>query len=85
MITKRVGPTEQGQVQGALSSLIALAGIFGPAMYGGSFAYFISKDAPLELPGIPFGIAAGVLLIALVTAWRVSSPRPVANAAEEAA
>jgi DHA1 family tetracycline resistance protein-like MFS transporter len=71
MITKRVGPDVQGQIQGALSSLIALAGIIGPAMYGGSFAYFISADAPVVLPGIPFAIASAVLIVALVVAQRV--------------
>lgn len=72
MITKRVGPDVQGQIQGALSSLIALAGILGPALYGGSFAYFISPDAPATLPGIPFAIASVVLAVALAVAWRVS-------------
>jgi DHA1 family tetracycline resistance protein-like MFS transporter len=71
MITKRVGADVQGQIQGALSSLIALAGIIGPAIYGGSFAYFISEDAPIALPGIPFAIAAAVLLVALFTARRI--------------
>jgi DHA1 family tetracycline resistance protein-like MFS transporter len=73
MITKRVGPDVQGRIQGALSSLIALAGIIGPAMYGGSFAYFISEDVPVTLPGIPFAIAAVILAIAFATAWRVGT------------
>jgi DHA1 family tetracycline resistance protein-like MFS transporter len=78
MITKRVGPDVQGQIQGALSSLIALAGIIGPAIYGGSFAYFTSDKSPATLPGIPFAIASVVLAFALAVAWRVSG-RSVAD------
>jgi DHA1 family tetracycline resistance protein-like MFS transporter len=85
MITKQVSPNVQGQIQGALSSLVALAGIIGPAMYGGSFAYFISDDAPITLPGIPFAIAAAVLLVALAMAWRVGARNAAAQGAEETA
>jgi len=81
MITKRVGPDVQGRIQGALSSLIALAGIIGPAIYGGSFAYFISEDSPVSLPGIPFAIAAVILAIALAAAWRVGAREIAAEAA----
>ena len=80
MITKRVPADVQGQIQGALSSLIALAGIIGPAMYGGSFAYFISPDAPATLPGIPFAIAATVLFIAFAVALRVGRRDATAEA-----
>lgn len=75
MITKRVGPDVQGRIQGALSSLIALAGIIGPAIYGGTFAYFISPNAPVTLPGIPFALAAIILGAALVVAWRLDTAR----------
>src|SRR5262249_21915456 len=81
MITKRVAADVQGRIQGALSSLIALAGIIGPAMYGGSFAYFISEDAPVTLPGIPFAIAAVILAIAFATAWRIGTREVALDAA----
>ncbi|GAB3387370.1 TCR/Tet family MFS transporter [Lysobacter fragariae] len=70
LITREVGPEAQGRIQGALSSLVSLAGIVGPAFYTSVFAFFIGKHAPLHLPGAPF-LAAGVLLAtALVIAWR---------------
>jgi DHA1 family tetracycline resistance protein-like MFS transporter len=81
MITKRVPPDVQGRIQGALSSLVALAGIIGPAIFGGSFAYFISADAPVTLPGIPFAIAAVILAIAFATAYRVGIRRVPSEAA----
>lgn len=70
LITKQVGPEVQGRVQGALSSLMSLAGIIGPSLYAGSFGYFIRPEATIKLPGIPFAIAALLLALGLFVAWR---------------
>jgi MFS transporter, DHA1 family, tetracycline resistance protein len=61
LMTQQVDPHEQGRLQGALSSLASLAGIFGPAVFANLFALFISDHAPVHLPGIAF-LLAGVLL-----------------------
>ena len=70
LITRQVGPKVQGRVQGALTSLVSLAGIIGPAMFAGSFGWFISDAAPVHLPGIPWLIACTLLLLGIVIAWR---------------
>ena len=70
LITQQVGPEVQGRIQGALSSLISLAGIAAPALFAGSFGYFIGPHAPVHLPGIAFLIAAALLASAVVVAWR---------------
>ncbi len=78
LITQQVGPEVQGRIQGALMSLMSLAGIVGPALFASTFAWFVSDHAPLPLPGAPFLVASGLLLIALVIAWRTQrgTPRP---------
>jgi MFS transporter, DHA1 family, tetracycline resistance protein len=63
-MTQRVDPHEQGRLQGALSSLASLAGIFGPAVFANLFALFISNHAPMHLPGIAFVLAALLLMVA---------------------
>jgi DHA1 family tetracycline resistance protein-like MFS transporter len=63
--TRRVSASEQGQLQGANSSLQAITGLFGPAMFTQTFAYFIGKSAPVQVPGAPFLLAALVLLCAV--------------------
>lgn len=68
LITQQVDPHEQGRLQGALSSLASLAGIFGPAVFANLFALFISDHAPAHLPGIAFVLAALLLIIATVLA-----------------
>jgi len=63
IITKAVPPNEQGEVQGALTSLQSVAAILGPIFGGVTFAYFISDRAPIYLPGAPYFLS-GLLSIA---------------------
>jgi DHA1 family tetracycline resistance protein-like MFS transporter len=68
LMTQQVDPHEQGRLQGALSSLASLAGIFGPALFANLFGLFISNHAPMHLPGIAFVLAAVLLAAATVIA-----------------
>ncbi|WP_329743459.1 TCR/Tet family MFS transporter [Dyella sp. A6] len=69
MVTHQVDPHEQGRLQGALTSLASLAGIFGPAMFANLFALFISDHAPVQhLPGVSFLLAAALLVAAFTVA-----------------
>ena len=81
LITRQVGADVQGRIQGALMSLVSLAGIVGPAIFAGSFGLFIGKHAPMHLPGAPFLIAAALLMAAVAIAWRVARMPVAAPAA----
>ena len=82
LVTKQVGPSVQGRIQGALSSLMSLAGIVAPTFYTGIFAWFIGKNAPAHQPGAPFWAAGVLLLVALAIAWRFArAPAPVVTPA----
>jgi DHA1 family tetracycline resistance protein-like MFS transporter len=70
MVTRQVDRSVQGRVQGALSSLMSLAGILAPHFYTGIFAWFISDKAPFHQPGAPFWAAGLLLVVALGMAWR---------------
>ena len=74
LITRQVGPEVQGRIQGALMSLVSLAGIIGPAIFASSFGLFIGGRAPFHLPGAPFLIAAALLTGGLLIAWRHARP-----------
>ncbi|RYD15990.1 MAG: MFS transporter [Lysobacteraceae bacterium] len=76
LITHRVDPHEQGRLQGAVSSLASLAGIFGPALFTQVFALFISDHAPLQLPGAPFLMSTALLAVGLYVAVRVTASMP---------
>ena len=70
LITRQVPADAQGRIQGSMSSLVSLAGIFAPAVFAGAFGFFIGPHAPVRLPGIAFLIAALMLAIAAFVAWR---------------
>ncbi|MGH8078314.1 MAG: TCR/Tet family MFS transporter [Lysobacter sp.] len=81
LITRQVGADVQGRIQGALMSLVSLAGIIGPAVFAGSFGLFIGKHAPMHLPGAPFLIAAVLLAGAVLIAWRFARAPAIAPVA----
>ena len=54
VMTGQVPPNEQGELQGALTSLISVTSIFGPLMMTNLFSYFTSKNAPIYFPGASF-------------------------------
>ena len=75
LMTRRVKPTEQGQLQGAQSSLMGIAGLIGPILFTLTFATFIGTRSEWHLPGAPFLLAALLLAAAVVLAWRVTRSR----------
>ena len=58
LVSKSFGDDEQGLVQGGLSSLQSLTGVFGPVISTSVFAFFTSPKAPIQLPGAPFLLGA---------------------------
>lgn len=70
LITRQVPADAQGRIQGSMSSLVSLAGIFAPAVFAGAFGFFIGPHAPVRMPGIAFLIASLMLAIAAFVAWR---------------
>lgn len=70
LITRQVGADVQGRIQGALMSLVSLAGVIGPVLFAGSFGYFVDDRSPVHIPGAPWFIAAALLACAVMIAWR---------------
>ena len=70
LMTRRVSPSEQGELQGALASLRGVAMLFGPGLFSLTFAYFIAPEH--LLPGAPWYLAAILLFISLGIAWAVA-------------
>jgi DHA1 family tetracycline resistance protein-like MFS transporter len=70
LMTRRVSPEQQGQLQGATSSVQSVSQMLGPFLFTLSFAYFIGASAPMKLPGAPFLLAGALLALALVVAAR---------------
>ncbi len=75
LMSRRVSVSEQGQLQGANSSLRGVAGLFAPGLFTITFATFIGARSSWHLPGAPFLLAAALLLMAAVVAHRVTRQR----------
>lgn len=73
LTTRLVAPDQQGQLQGATSSVQSVSQLLGPFLFTLTFAYFIGAQAPLKLPGAPFLLAAALLVLALTIAARVTA------------
>ncbi|MDB5471378.1 MAG: major facilitator superfamily 1 [Caulobacter sp.] len=77
LMTRKVGPQEQGQLQGANSAMMGIAGIMGPMIFGSTFAFALHHEATLRLPGLPILIAASMMTLAMLLAARFAkTPSP---------
>lgn len=65
IMSKAVGDDAQGELQGALTSVAALAMIPAPLMMSYIFNSFIREGTPVYLPGAPFFLASGLIALAL--------------------
>jgi DHA1 family tetracycline resistance protein-like MFS transporter len=68
LMSRRVGASEQGQLQGANASLMGIASLIGPAIFTQSFALSIAPAAIVYLPGAPFLLAAVMIAASIVVA-----------------
>jgi DHA1 family tetracycline resistance protein-like MFS transporter len=71
LMSRRVSPSEQGQLQGANTSLTSVAVLIGPGIFAVTFSRLLER-----LPGAAFDLAALILLGAFAVAWAVTRRRP---------
>lgn len=62
IMSNQVPPNEQGELRGALTSLMSLTAIVGPLLMTSLFAYFTSSNAPFVFSGAPF-MMGGILTV----------------------
>jgi MFS transporter, DHA1 family, tetracycline resistance protein len=80
LMTQRVGAHEQGELQGAGSSLMGLVGLIGPGLFSVAFARGIAPGrVAAALPGAPFYVAALLTAGAFAIALRVARPLAAAR------
>ena len=81
IMSKGVGPTEQGELQGAIASVGSLTSIGAPVVMSQLFAYFTGPQAPVYFPGAAFLAASLCLVLAALVFARVK-PQPVNKPAD---
>ena len=73
LMTVRVQPHEQGQLQGANSSIMGLTGLVGPGLFTLTFAYFIGAGTRWHIPGASFLLASVLMVIAFLVALSIDA------------
>ncbi|MBI3520247.1 MAG: TCR/Tet family MFS transporter [Bacteroidetes bacterium] len=68
VISNRVPDNEQGEMQGAITSLISITSIIGPVLMTELFYSFTQNNAALYFPGAPFMMSAILVAISLFIA-----------------
>jgi len=66
IISKNVPANEQGELQGALSSLVSVTAILGPPIMTNLFYYFTHDKAPFQFSGAPFFLASILMFISAI-------------------
>jgi DHA1 family tetracycline resistance protein-like MFS transporter len=68
VMSRHVGDSEQGQLQGANASMMGIASLIGPGIFTQAFAFSIGANAIIHLPGAPFLLAAIMIAASLAVA-----------------
>jgi len=66
VLAGHVPSNEQGEMQGALTSLMSLTTIIGPLIMNNLFSYFTHDTAPFQFPGVHFLLGAVCMLISVL-------------------
>ena len=69
VLAGHVPRNEQGELQGALTSLMSLTTIFGPLLMNNLFKFFTTEKAPVHFPGAAFLLGAIFMIGSALMAW----------------
>ena len=69
-ISGQVPPNEQGELQGALTSLISATSVVGPPLMTNLFAFYTNNKSAVYFPGAPFLLGAVLTLVSLILTMR---------------
>jgi DHA1 family tetracycline resistance protein-like MFS transporter len=70
IMSGNVPQNEQGELQGALTSLMSVTAIIGPLFMTNLFAWFTRPGATIKFAGAPFLAGAVLMLISVLIAYR---------------
>ncbi|MCW5696763.1 MAG: TCR/Tet family MFS transporter [Bauldia sp.] len=79
--SRAVPRTEQGILNGAITSLQTATGVIAPPIAAGLFGFFVGPDAPFVFPGVPFLIGTLMFIAAIAVARAPRVQRAIAAGA----
>jgi DHA1 family tetracycline resistance protein-like MFS transporter len=79
IISSQVDKNQQGELQGALSSLMSVAAIIGQPLMLGLFRTFTKENSILYFPGAPFLMGSALSLISLILTYKTVKSHQLKN------
>ena len=79
LMSREIGPNQQGRLQGAIGAVQAATAIIGPLAFTSLFAWSVAPSNNIELPGLAFMFAAfctfSAFVIAILSRGRLTRGR----------
>lgn len=69
VISTQVPPTEQGEIQGTLTSIMSVSMVAGPPLMSSVFYHFTNDNAPIHFAGAPFILGGAGMLSSTIIAY----------------
>ena len=69
ILSSKVAPNEQGELQGGLTSLVSVTAFIGPILMTSTFTFFTKSPETLYFPGISFLIGGVLTLISVIISY----------------
>jgi DHA1 family tetracycline resistance protein-like MFS transporter len=73
LMSNEVPANEQGELQGAITSMMSATSIIGPPVMTGLFAYYTATTNEFQFAGAPLLLAAFLSIIGLLWSMKVLS------------
>lgn len=75
MISRNIPSNQQGELQGALASLVSATSIIGPPIMTNLFYYFTHDNAPFKCSGAPFLLASVLMILSAIIIYYIGKKK----------
>ncbi|XVE56222.1 hypothetical protein DITRI_Ditri03aG0220400 [Diplodiscus trichospermus] len=79
IVSKQVGPHEQGKAQGFISGIGSFANVASPLVFSPLTALFLSEEAPFDFPGFSIMCVGFASMIAFVQSLMIRAIPPISS------
>ncbi|CAL2232998.1 unnamed protein product [Prunus armeniaca] len=79
IVSKQVGPSEQGKAQGFISGICSFANVISPIAFSPLTALFLSEKAPINFPGFSLICVGFAAMIAFIQSVMIRAVPPISS------
>ncbi|KAM5565225.1 hypothetical protein ABKV19_019311 [Rosa sericea] len=79
IVSKQVGPSEQGKAQGCISGICSFANVISPFAFSPLTALFLSEKAPFNFPGFSIICVGFAAMVAFIQSVMIKAAPPISS------